>query len=107
MADIASQLRGANACARALEWAAGFDNFKDAWNGCERGDWLLWFAHILDVQPQLVTQVAFACERVRGNRGNDVRRREMADIVRQRIPWGLVAAKIKIVDGALVRKIRR
>ena len=107
MADIASQLRGARACTRALAWAAEFDNFQDAWNGCERGDWPLWFARILGVQPQLVTQVGFACERVSGSRGNKQRRREMADIVRQRIPWPLVEAKITIVDGAVVRRIRR
>ena len=30
------------ACSEALEWAEDYDNLQDAWDKCERGDWMLW-----------------------------------------------------------------
>lgn len=66
MADIASQLRGGEACRPAIDWvkAEGFATFQEVWDNCERGDWLLWFVHILGVNPQLVVRTAIECARV-------------------------------------------
>lgn len=79
MADIATQLRGAEACRPALEWiqAEGYSELREVWDNCERGDWLLWFVHILGVNPQLVMQTAIECARVvadtpRGRRRSDL-----------------------------------
>lgn len=32
------------ACSEALEWAKDYDNLDEAWQVCERGDWMLWLA---------------------------------------------------------------
>jgi len=32
------------ACRDALEWSKDFDSLEEAWQKCERGDWMLWLA---------------------------------------------------------------
>lgn len=36
------QLRQMHACDDAVEWAEQFDSLADAWEHCDRGDWMLW-----------------------------------------------------------------
>ncbi len=31
-----------NACSDAVAWAKGFTSAQEAWDSCERGDWMLW-----------------------------------------------------------------
>ena len=38
------ELERLNACKEAVEWAEGFPSLQDAWEACERGDWMLWLA---------------------------------------------------------------
>ena len=59
--SLVDALRGAEACKPALAWIEQYSTFEDAWDGCHRGDWLLWFAHILGVNPHLVVQTAIRC----------------------------------------------
>ena len=35
-------LRSLNACPSAVGYADKFDTLEEAWNACERGDWMLW-----------------------------------------------------------------
>ena len=32
------------ACQEALDWAEQYDSMEEAWQKCERGDWMLWLA---------------------------------------------------------------
>ena len=41
--DWRQALRKQGACDEALAWAQGYSTFKEAWNKCERPDWLLWW----------------------------------------------------------------
>ena len=38
------KLREIDACSDAVEWAKDYDTFAEAWQECERGDWMLWLA---------------------------------------------------------------
>ena len=40
------RLKSMNACSDAVAWAVagGYKTFRDAWAGCSRGDWMLWYA---------------------------------------------------------------
>ncbi|MCK5022761.1 MAG: hypothetical protein KAS04_01175, partial [Candidatus Aenigmarchaeota archaeon] len=35
-------LRKLGACPQAVEWAKDYPTLQQAWNNCERGDWMLW-----------------------------------------------------------------
>jgi len=37
-----ADLEKLNACSEAVAYARGFSTLQDAWNACERGDWMLW-----------------------------------------------------------------
>ena len=37
-----ARLKKMNACKDAVEWCEQFDSFQEAWQKCERGDWMLW-----------------------------------------------------------------
>ena len=45
--DYISYLKELNACSEAIEWSKQFKTSQEAWNNCERGDWMLW---LLDKQ---------------------------------------------------------
>lgn len=54
-------LKKHNACSEAMEWVAD-RTIAEAWNACERGDWMLWIAaKILD--RKLVVRAACAVAR--------------------------------------------
>jgi hypothetical protein len=53
-----------NVCKEALEWAAGFPSFEEAWNHCKRGDWMLWLLAKLEVDRKALTLAACACVRL-------------------------------------------
>ena len=36
------KLNELRACSEAVEWAEQFKNIQEAWDNCERGDWMLW-----------------------------------------------------------------
>jgi hypothetical protein len=35
-------LQALDACSEAIEFARGFESIDEAWQACERGDWMLW-----------------------------------------------------------------
>ena len=36
------KLKELSACPEAVEWASQFETIQEAWDNCERGDWMLW-----------------------------------------------------------------
>lgn len=44
MNKLQNKLKELCACAEAIDWAKDFITFKEAWNVCERADWMLWIA---------------------------------------------------------------
>lgn len=42
MNDLTAKLKSLNACAEAVKWASQFSTLEEAWQNCERGDWMLW-----------------------------------------------------------------
>lgn len=36
------KLKKLGACAEAIAFAKGFETPQEAWDACERGDWMLW-----------------------------------------------------------------
>ena len=44
--EFQKKLQSLSACRDAVAWAQGKD-FKQVWQTCERGDWMLWLAHWL------------------------------------------------------------
>lgn len=58
-----------NACSEGVEFARRFDTYQEAWNACQRGDFMLWLAGKLsgeigsDARKQLVL-AACACARL-------------------------------------------
>ena len=53
------------ACPEAIEWASEQKNQKQAWNDCERGDWMLWLLGKLSGKPESQKRkklVLAACE---------------------------------------------
>ena len=55
------KLKKLNACIDAREWVAAQRNYKEAWQNCERGDWMLWLAKRLKVDDRKLTLAKFKC----------------------------------------------
>jgi hypothetical protein len=57
------------ACSEAIEWAKQYRSPIDAWNACDRGDWMLWVAGKLSGKPlskkrKLLTLAKCECARL-------------------------------------------
>ena len=61
------KLRDFDACPEAVEWAKQYPTFREAWNACPRGDWMLWLLSNLDRSVpwsearKPIVRVALAC----------------------------------------------
>jgi len=44
-------LKKIDACPNAVEWAEKFDSLQEAWDACERGDWMIWFIAMQSGRP--------------------------------------------------------
>ena len=56
------------ACEEGQQYAANFSDPQEAWNSCDRGDWMLWLVGALSGQPESEERkklVMTACECVR------------------------------------------
>jgi len=42
--ELGRILREYDVCEEALEWAEPYETLAEAWNACERGDWMIWLA---------------------------------------------------------------
>ena len=50
-----------NPCREAIQFRAKYDSFEEAWNACERGDWMLWLAHQIKVDLRVLTLAKGRC----------------------------------------------
>ena len=50
-----------NPCGDAVEFRAQYPTFKEAWENCPRGDWMLWLAKKLDVDLRIITKAKAKC----------------------------------------------
>jgi hypothetical protein len=60
---VSTHLRGLSACSEAIVWSEAYDDLPTAWDACERGDWLLWYAARAEVDRRLIVRAACACAR--------------------------------------------
>ena len=56
-----TKLKKLSACEDAREWVTTQKNYKEAWQNCERGDWMLWLAKKLKVDDRKLTLAKFKC----------------------------------------------
>lgn len=56
-----TKLEKIDACSNAIEWVATQKNYKEAWQNCERGEWMLWLAKMLKVDDRKLTLAKFKC----------------------------------------------
>jgi hypothetical protein len=56
-----TKLEKIDACSDAIEWVATQKNYKEAWQNCERGEWMLWLAKMLKVNDRKLTLAKFKC----------------------------------------------
>ena len=56
-------IRKFHACDTAIEWSLSIPDPRDAWERCERGDWLLWISAELGVDRRTIVLAACACAR--------------------------------------------
>jgi hypothetical protein len=50
-----------HACSDAREWVKTQKSAVDAWQNCERGDWMLWLAKKLGVDDRKLTMAKYQC----------------------------------------------
>ena len=50
--NFIAKLENLNACEDSIEWLSTQDNLQQAWEDCERGDWLLWLAARLKINER-------------------------------------------------------
>ena len=50
-----------NPCGDAVEYRKQFDSFKEAWEQCPRGDWMLWLAEKIGVDLKTITLAKALC----------------------------------------------
>lgn len=50
-----------NPCEEALEFRKQYSTFKEAWENCPRGDWMLWIAKKLNVDLRPLTLAKVRC----------------------------------------------
>jgi hypothetical protein len=55
------KLRQLGACYKAQTWAKEQNSYKEAWEKCERGDWMLWLAARLGIDDKKLTLAKALC----------------------------------------------
>ena len=64
MKTVRVQLTELNACSEAVDWAEKFDTLEEAWEVCERGDWMLWLAAKKQMDRKKIVSAACECARL-------------------------------------------
>lgn len=61
--QLLARLRSLDACSEAVEWLKASDHqtLQEAWDACERADWLLWLAAHMDVDGVALVNAACDC----------------------------------------------
>jgi hypothetical protein len=55
------EIKKYNPCKESIEFRSKYDSFKNTWNNCPRGDWMLWIARKLNINHQLLTLAKAYC----------------------------------------------
>ena len=56
-----TKLKKLDACKSAIEFSKGFKTYKEVWENCPRGDWMLWLASRLKIDKRLLTLAKGKC----------------------------------------------
>jgi hypothetical protein len=48
MNTLQTKLKELDACDEAIEWAKDYDNLQQAWDNCQRGDWMIWLINKME-----------------------------------------------------------
>ena len=48
-------------CSAAMKYFLSQKNYKEAWQNCERGNWMLWVAKKLDIDDRKLTMAKYHC----------------------------------------------
>ena len=50
--ELITTIKKLSACRDSIEWLSSQDNLQQAWEDCERGDWLLWLVARLNINER-------------------------------------------------------
>src|SRR3990167_2456904 len=64
LSKLVNILENLNACHKSIKWLSGVDNIQQAWEQCERGDWMLWVLANLKADRKKVVLSACGCARL-------------------------------------------
>jgi hypothetical protein len=65
MSTLSRKLKSLGACDEAIDWAIDYATLADAWQACERGDWMLWLCARMEYKagwPMRKEIVLAACD---------------------------------------------
>ena len=102
------QLQKMNACSEAIEWAEN-RTLEQAWNDCERGDWMLWFAEKAGVELRPLTLAKARCAKLVIHLMEDARSINAVEVAerfglgtatREELDVAAVAAAVAAADAA-------
>ena len=90
--EFQEKLKSLSACRQAIDWARGKD-FKEVWQTCERGDWMLWLVYWLTRNDsaftlQQITKAKVKCARLVQHLMKDKRSIDALDVA-ERFSEGL------------------
>ena len=64
MQDFINKLEQLDACSEAIRWVETQETIEQAWQNCERGDWLLWLIGKLDIDRKRLVLATCQCARL-------------------------------------------
>ena len=67
-------------CKEAYEFYKEHKDFKEAWNSCPRGDWMLWVAYRLKIDKKLLLLTSVKCARTVQHLMKDKRSTDALDV---------------------------
>lgn len=94
--QLVKYLKEIEACKEAIEWV-GYKTLEQAWNECERGDWMLWLAYKKNVDHRKLTLAKARCAKLVYHLIKDERSRNAADVAER---YGLGEATRDELDRA-------
>jgi len=50
--SVVDQIKHLDPCSKSIAWLRKYDDLQTAWDECERGDWMLWYAGMLSGPPE-------------------------------------------------------
>lgn len=61
MSAVQDKLSQMMACPTAMLWAKDYEDILEAWNQCDRGDWMLWLLDHLKIDRTIVNEICCLC----------------------------------------------